>query len=705
MEDQKRITADNGVRPPNRLIHEVSPYLLQHARNPVDWYPWGDEAFARAAAEDKPVFLSIGYATCHWCHVMEQESFEDTAVARVMNDLFIAIKVDREERPDIDSLYMTASQLLSGGGGWPLNVILTPDRRPFYAMTYIPREPRFGNPGIIDLLQKIGTMWKAEREKFLSVSRNIAEALGGGPEKGRSPNRGILDAGFEDLRLRYDRVHGGFGAAPKFPLPHNLLFLLRYAALKHDDRAKRMVEQTLAAMASGGIHDQLGSGFHRYSTDARWLVPHFEKMLYDQALLILAFTEAYQATGNPAFGQTARDCLEYVLRDMTSPEGGFYSAQDADTAGEEGGYYLWTKKEIEALLPGDLAAVAIDAWHLTTAGNFIDPVNGERSGKNILHLTKRPGDVPSAGGSVPSEFYARLASARDILLEARGKREQPLTDDKVLADWNGLMIAACARAARVFGEDRYREAAERACTFILTNLRATDGGLLHRYRNGTAGIAGLSADYAFLIFGLTELYLTTFDPAYLSTARDLEQYFHAQFWDPRKGGYFTAPASGTDLISRQKDLYDGAIPSANAVAFTNLLRLTMLSGDISYEKRASDLARLYADHLSQSPAAYTFFLCGLCLVFGPANEVVIAEGAEDKENAEEMAQVLNAHYLPFTVALMKHHDESGRLGSVAPFTRELLPLEGKSTAYVCSRHSCSRPVTSTAELMGQIEKK
>ena len=704
MEEQIRNTAGNGARPPNRLIHELSPYLLQHAGNPVDWFPWGEEAFARAAAEDRPVFLSIGYATCHWCHVMEQESFEDPAVARVLNEHFIAIKVDREERPDIDALYMTASQLLSGGGGWPLNVILTPDRRPFYAMTYIPREPRFGAPGIIQLLERIAAMWKEEREKLLSVSRNVLGALGSGPERGRSPKPGILDAGFEDLRLRYDRVNGGFGTAPRFPIPHNLLFLLRYAELKQDDRAKQMVEQTLAAMARGGIHDQLASGFHRYSTDARWLVPHFEKMLYDQALLVLAFTEAYHATGTMAFGLTARDCLEYVLREMSSPEGGFCSAQDADTAGEEGGYYLWTKKEVEELLPRDLAEVAVDAWHLTTAGNFIDPVTGQRSGKNILHLTKRPGGSPSTGGVPPAEFFTRLASARDILLEARRRREPPLTDDKVLADWNGLMIAACARAARVFGEGRYRDAAERASRFILTKMRAPDGGLLHRYRNGSAGIAGLSADYAFLIYGLTELYLTTFDPAYLSSARELEQYFHAQFWDGRNGGYFSTPATGTDLIVRQKDLYDGAIPSANGVAFSNLLRLTMLTGDPSYETRASDLARLYAGHLPQSPAAYTFFLCGLSLVFGPAQEVVIVQG-EDGGAAQAMADVFNTHYLPFTVVLLKRPDDRELLGSVAPFTRDLVPLEGKSTAYVCTRHACSRPVTSIADLLGQLERR
>ena len=702
--EQRGDTNDRQERErPNRLIHEVSPYLLQHAWNPVEWYAWGDEAFTHAAGEDKPIFLSIGYATCHWCHVMERESFEDPEVAGILNTHFVPVKVDREERPDIDALYMAAGQMLSGKGGWPLNVFLTPEKQPFFAMTYMPRERRFGTPGIIDILEEISRLWREARPELLRTAGLVAAHLSRETGKGRRLQRTTLDAAYHELLLRFDPRNGGFGGAPKFPLPHILLFLLRYSQLKGEERAISMVDKTLRSMAMGGLYDQLGSGFHRYSTDTRWLVPHFEKMLYDQALHILAYTEAYQLTGNEWYGTIARESLEYVLREMTTPQGGFYSAQDADTGGEEGGYYLWTKKEVEDLLDSETAAAACCAWHVTTAGNYIDPVTGERTGRNILHLTRDITDLAPVMGLSPEKVASLIEAAKKTLFTARKNRAPPLTDDKILADWNGLMIAALAKGARIFREERYRNAAARAAEFILGSMKNADGQLLHRYRNGRAGITAQAADYSFLIFGLTELYMATFDPAHLAAALSLQESLDSQFWDPGNGGYFTAAGTENDLIARQKEFYDGAIPSSNSVAFTNLLRLTMLTGDTSFEGRASDLSRLYADHLAEAPAAYPFFLSGLSLLFGPSSEVVIV-GGDKGDTAEEMVDALESRYLPFTVILLKDSKNEDALAKVAPFTRDLGAIEGKTAAYLCDRHSCSVPVKGVKELLLVVEK-
>jgi uncharacterized protein YyaL (SSP411 family) len=694
--------AEPEERKPNRLINELSPYLLQHAWNPVDWHPWGEEAFIEAKEHDRMIFLSIGYATCHWCHVMEKESFEDPEVAEVLNRHFIPIKVDREERPDLDQLYMAASQALSGSGGWPLNVILTPDRKPFFAMTYIPKERRFGNPGIIEILSGIARMWEEDRKNLLAAADSVVLRIGGPLERSRSPQRSALDTGFESLLLNYDRINGGFGLAPKFPLPHNLFFLLRYARLRKEDRAVLMAETTLRSIARGGICDHIGYGFHRYSTDARWLVPHFEKMLYDQALLSTAFIEAFQVTGNQFFGKTAQECLTYVEREMTSPAGGFFSAQDADTNGEEGGYYLWTRGEIEDLLTGEQFRLAADAWHLTTAGNYIDAVTGERTGKNIIHLARESNDLARQAGKTVQEIDALLETSRESLFQARRKRQPPLTDDKVLTDWNGLMIGAFSRAARAFSDPHSLAVARKAADFVLKTMRTGNGELLHRYRKKKAGIEAKATDYSFLIFGLTELFMASLEPAYLSSAADLQASFDDCCWDRKKGGYFSAPAGQEDLIVRQKDFYDGAIPSSNSVAFTNLHRLTLLTGDIGYEKKASELAKLYTAPLSRSPAAYTFFLSGLTGVLGPSSSAVIAEG-EDRATAVEMIRAIDRGFYPFTVVLRAAAETREDLSSVSSFTREMAPLEGKTAAFVCRNNSCSRPVTSVPELISLLE--
>jgi uncharacterized protein YyaL (SSP411 family) len=690
-------------RKTNRLGTEVSPYLLQHAGNPVDWYPWGEEAFLAAKEGDRMIFLSIGYATCHWCHVMERESFEDPEVASVLNRDYVAIKLDREERPDLDQLYMAASQALSGSGGWPLNIVLTPDRKPFFAMTYVPKEGRFGSPGLVDILTGIARMWREDREKLLSSADSVVRQIGGDLERGRAPARSALDAAFESLLLNYDRVNGGFGLAPKFPLPHNLFFLLRYSRISGDDRAVGMVERTLRSMIMGGIWDHVGFGFHRYSTDSRWQVPHFEKMLYDQALITLSLIETFQVTGDPLFERTARRCLEFVEREMTSPEGGFYSAQDADTAGEEGGFYLWTRKEAEELLPPDVFSVAADAWHLTTAGNFIDPVTGDRTGKNILYLTRMPDDLARQKEMPLPELESRLETARTILFLSRENRERPLTDDKVLADWNGLAIAAFSRAARAFSEPRYAAVAGKAAAFVLSRMRSAEGALLHRFRDDRVGIDGMAADYAFIVYGLTELYMAMFRPEWLSAAVELQGFFDARFWDEKKSGYFSSPPENKDLLVRQKDFYDGAIPSANSVAFTNLVRLSLLTGDTSFEKRADALAKVYTPLLARSPAAYTFFLSGLTAVFGPAASAVIVTG-EDAIASDEMTSDLARGFFPFTAVLKKTPAFAEELATIAPFTRDMQPAGGQSTAFVCSRKGCSRPVKSVRELLSLVEK-
>ena len=472
----------NGIKM-NRLQNEKSPYLLQHADNPVDWYPWGDEAFEKAKKEDKPILLSIGYSTCHWCHVMEHESFEDNEVAALMNENFISIKVDREERPDIDNIYMTVCQLLSKGScGWPLNIIMTPEKKPFYAATYIPKQSRYGRLGMMELVPRIGEVWKNNREEILKSADSATQSLAVATDPTRIQASEELDnttlkKTFQQLESRYDPAHGGFGNRPKFPTPHNLLFLLRYGQRTGNQKAIDMVSKTLESMSNGGIFDHIGFGFHRYSTDREWLVPHFEKMLYDQALLALAYTEAYQLTKNQGFKQTAEQIFTYVLRDMTSPKGGFYSAEDADSEGEEGKFYLWTEQEIIEILGRDEGEIIINIYNTNANGNFTDEVSGEKPRTNILHLNKNPDQAAMALGISRDELDRRIGQSRQKLFDIREKRIHPFKDDKIITDWNGLMIAALAKAGRVFNNKNYTDAAEKAAIFINTEL-TIDGRLL-----------------------------------------------------------------------------------------------------------------------------------------------------------------------------------------------------------------------------------
>ncbi|MEM3087093.1 MAG: thioredoxin domain-containing protein [Halobacteria archaeon] len=693
---------------PNRLAKEQSPYLLQHARNPVDWFPWGPEAFEKARREDKPVFLSIGYSTCHWCHVMEKESFEDPEVAKAMNDAFVSIKVDREERPDIDALYMSVCQMATGSGGWPLTIVMAPDGRPFFAATYIPKSARFGRMGMLELVPRIREMWRKQRPQLLESAEQIAQALRDSSKAPPGADLGpdVLDAACEQLARRFDEVNGGFGTAPKFPSPHNLLFLLRHWKRTGNPGALDMVERTLRAMRMGGVYDHVGFGFHRYSTDAEWLVPHFEKMLYDQALLAMACTEAFQATRKEEFRRVAEEIFEYVLRDMTSPEGGFYSAEDADSEGEEGKFYLWTVAEMREVLGASDAEFAAKAWNAESGGNFIEEATGNRSGGNILFLAKPPEELAPALGLPASALRERLESVRKRLFAARSRRVRPLRDDKVLADWNGLMIAAFARAAQAHGNSgsAHVGTATRAAEFVLSKMRDSRGRLLHRYRSGEAAIPGTAEDYAFLVWGLIELYEATFEARWLEEALRLNRDFIERFWDPADGGFFLAASDAEPLIARTKEIHDGAIPSANSVAMLNLLRLARLTGDAALEGRAAAIGRAFSATVRPTPAAHAMLMCAVDFATGPVREVVIV-GKPGAPDTRAMVEALRKEFAPRMVALFRPSDESDpAIARLAPYTRDLKAVGGKATACVCADFACEMPVTDPEKMVELLRK-
>jgi uncharacterized protein YyaL (SSP411 family) len=669
---------------PNRLIHEKSPYLLQHAHNPVDWYPWGEEAFAAARDGDRPIFLSIGYATCHWCHVMEHESFEDPEVAGLMNEAFVNVKVDREERPDIDGIYMTVAQLTTGHGGWPLTILMTPDRVPFLAATYIPREDRHGRVGMVNLVPRIREAWDRNRPALLDSATSIRQRLESIAQSefgGRSLDVDVLRQGFADLAADFDRAHAGFGSAPKFPTPHRLMFLLRYGRRTGVAQARDMVEQTLDSLRAGGVFDQVGFGFHRYSTDREWLLPHFEKMLYDQAMLMMAYAESWAAAPGPGTEAVVREIAEYVLRDLTSSEGAFYSAEDADSEGEEGKFYVWTLDEIRAVLDEAQAGAAIAAWGIEEAGNYRDEATGKVTGLNIPHLVSGAGD----GGDL-------LESARRALLARREGRVRPLLDDKVLTDWNGLMIAALASAGRALQDPVLVNAARRSADFIHRTMW-NDGDLLHRYRDGEAGLHSSLDDYAFLAWGETELYQATLDPAHLKRAIDLTDAMVARFHDPERGGFFFSPEGRDDLIVRRKETYDGATPSGNSVALYNLVRLARLTGRPDYESLAAGTSAAFSRLVASQPSAFTFFLSALDLAIGPSQELVIV-GEPEADDTRALLAVAEEGFHPSRVVLFRPAGANGAaLVALAPFTEGFVTVDGRATAYLCSGFACEQPVS------------
>jgi len=685
----------------NRLIHEKSPYLLQHAENPVDWYAWGPEAFEKARRDNKPIFLSIGYSTCHWCHVMAHESFENPEVARLMNEVFVCIKVDREERPDIDNIYMRVCQMMTGSGGWPLTILMTPDKKPFFAGTYIPRESHHGRLGMLDLIPRIKEVWDTQHAEILKTADQITASLSqlSQDSTGDELDKSTLKTAYDQLSSRFSEQYGGFGNAPKFPSPQNLLFLLRYWQSTNDEKALRMVVKTLQSMQEGGIYDHIGFGFHRYSTDSHWLVPHFEKMLYDQAMLAMAYIEAYQATGKKELRETAKKIFTYVLRDMTDQKGGFYSAEDADSEGVEGKFYVWTEDEIRKVLKGEEADLIINVFNVKKSGNFSDEASGENTGANILHLEKTLTEVAFKNKTSVDELKERVETARQKLFTARNKRIHPHKDDKILTDWNGLMIAALAKGAQACNEPEYANAAKRAADFILTDMRRTDGRILHRYRDGHAAILANVDDYAFLIWGLLELYETVFDVHYLQTALDLNNEMIKYFWDEQNGGFYFTADDAEELIVRQKDIYDGAIPSGNSVAVLNLFRLARITANSDLEDKANKIMIAFSKDVKSVPSGYTQMMVGLDFGIGPSYEIVIVGNPEAKDT-KEMLNSLRKHFIPNKVVLLRPSDqEAPDIIRLAKFTEYQSSFDGKATAYVCLDYACKMPTTDTKEML------
>lgn len=634
---------------------------------------------------------------------MERESFSDPEVGAALNAAFIPVKVDREERPDVDSIYMTVCQAMTGSGGWPLTVILTPDQKPFFAGTYFPKKSSFGRIGLLELTQRIRELWSTRREQLLTVAAQNMAVLAAGAKRGGEGTiePAVLDRGFSQLAAAYDAQHGGFGFAPKFPAPHNLIFLLRYWKRTGEQKALAMVEETLVAMRRGGIYDQIGYGFHRYSTDERWFAPHFEKMLYDQAMLLLAYLEAYQVTNRGFYRQTVEEVFTYLLREMHDPSGGFYSAEDADSEGVEGKFYLWTGSEVEKVLSPDEKALVTAYFNLTPDGNFRSHDHPE--GVNLFYLKTDLAEVAQQLRLSPGEAEALLASARMKLYTYRRRRVAPFKDDKILTDWNGLLLAALAKGGRVLQAPEWIRTAEKTAEFLLTAMRSPDGGLWHRYRQGEAGIPGFLDDYAFLIWGLLELFETTFKTNYLAEALALNTYLRQYFLDEEEGGYFQTSLTGEKVPIRQKDLYDGAIPSGNSVMMLNLLRLARLTGDPSWQQEAERISAFFAGRVMTAPENYAHFLSALDFAFGPSQEVVIV-GRRGEELTEKMLTHLATTFHPRRVVLFRPSDElHPAITELSPFTQELTALEGKTTAYICRDYQCSQPTTDWTHFRELIE--
>ena len=665
----------------NRLSDEQSPYLLQHANNPVDWYPWGEEAFKKAKELDRPIFLSIGYSTCHWCHVMEHESFEDDSVAKLLNDGFISIKVDREELPEIDHVYMTVCQAMTGGGGWPLTIIMTPAKEPFFAGTYFPKDKRGGRSGLFQILPMITDAWTSKRQDIMtSVGqvKNYLDQLNSKPA-GNDFSMELINGAYDQFRNGFDEEYGGFFNAPKFPSPHNLIFLMRYHHSFDNKIALEMATKTLKQMRLGGIYDHIGFGFHRYSTDRHWLVPHFEKMLYDQAMIAMAYTEAYHITGEDIFAQTANEIFTYVLRDMTASEGGFFSAEDADSEGEEGKFYIWTEQEIKDVLGENYGKEFNDIFSITTPGNYKDESSGKQTRLNIPHLK----NYNSNGNN-------NLDSAREKLFNIREKRIHPLKDDKILTDWNGLMIAALAKASIVLNEPGYLDAAEKAAKFVLDSISKGER-LLKRYRNGVAALDAHLDDYAFMAWGLLELYEATFLTKYLSQALDLMNIMVEDFWDDKNGGFFLGSDQSEKLIVRSKTAYDGAIPSGNSVAVMNMVKLTRITGNTKWAELAEKTMRAFSEDVNRMPTGYTLMLTGFMFDTQNSKEIVIV-GDSRNRNTIKFLHTIRTSYAPHKVLLFKDTSVSeNRLEQLANWTSTQNSINGKPTAYVCKNFACNQP--------------
>jgi uncharacterized protein YyaL (SSP411 family) len=693
----------------NRLAQEKSPYLLQHAHNPVDWFPWGPEAFEKARTENKPIFLSVGYSTCHWCHVMERESFENPQIAELLNRDYVSIKVDREERPDVDRIYMTFVQATSGSGGWPMSVWLTPELQPFFGGTYFPPENRFGHPGFPSVLTQIAAAWQNDRPQIVTSARDVmaqlkehaaVEAAG----DGRRPHLdfAVLESGFSVFRRTHDSQLGGFGGAPKFPRPSVFEFLLRYYARTGNQEAREMVLLTLREMAKGGVNDQLGGGFHRYSVDERWFVPHFEKMLYDQAQLAVSYLEAFQITGDDQYAATARHIFDYVLRDMTSPAGGFYSAEDADSVADpeepavkgEGAFYIWSAEEIQELVPAPAAAWFCYRYGVADDGNVASDPHSEFTGKNILYQAATVEETAEQFGKSVDEVRAALVDAERALLEARSRRIRPHLDDKILTAWNGLMISAFALGGSVLEEPRYAEAARKAAEFVLERLFRSDSAtLLRRYRDGSADIPGFLDDYAMFAQALLDLYEAQFDLRHLELAARLTEKMRELFEDREHGGFYASAEGDPSLVLRAKDDYDGAEPSGNSVAILNLLRLAQITGREAYRFSAEKALAAFGSRLSLAPVALPAMLVACEFYLSEPRQIVIV-GAKD---AADTCAMLRAFYKRFVanriLLLLDSPAMRTAVSAWIPPVANMRDIDGRATAYVCRNYTCRLPVS------------
>ncbi len=711
------------ARMANRLAHATSPYLQQHADNPVDWYEWGEEAFERARSRDLPIFLSVGYATCHWCHVMAHESFENPAVAGVLNEHFVCIKLDREERPDVDRVYMLFVQATTGQGGWPMSVWLTPDLEPFYGGTYFPPDARFGRPGFVDVLQQIAGAWRNERDKVTESAGTLTGRLrdatkpaarAGDPADVHVAHREALTEGLAQFAQSFDRAHGGFGGAPKFPRPSELYFLLRHHALTGDASALDMTVETLQSMAFGGMRDHLGGGFHRYAVDAAWRVPHFEKMLYDQAQIVIALVEGGQAARDPFYASVAEDTLAYVRRTLTSPEGAFYSAEDADSVPAddpprvkprtlEGAFYVWSSEEVETAVGADLAPLVTSRFGLVPGGNAQDP-QGEFRGRNVLYIAQDLEGVAQAADLPIDEVIRKLRQARQAMFAARRQRPAPSLDDKVITAWNGLMIAAFARTARaVRGQSPqapdWLTVAERAAHFVRTTLWDRETNRLTRsWRNGRASVDAFAEDYACVIWGALELFQSTGDVVWLSWAVDLQQRLDDDFWDEVGGGWFSTTGDDPSVLLRMKEDYDGAEPSASAIAVGNLLTLAHLTGDAQCFARIERTLSRGGAALGAAARAAPFMMANLATYHATVRQVVIV-GDPTADDTQAMHVELARRYLPFTVVVpVDPRAPREALARHLPFLATLAPRNGRATAFVCEGFVCQAPTTDPEEL-------
>ncbi|MDD1701563.1 MAG: thioredoxin domain-containing protein [Methanoregula sp.] len=706
---------DPGVHQPdrknllsNRLIREKSPYLLQHAHNPVDWYPWGDEAFSRAARENKPIFLSIGYSTCHWCHVMAHESFDDTTLAALLNREFVNIKVDREERPDIDSVYMTVCQQMTGQGGWPLTIIMTPEKKPFFAGTYFPKDTKAGMPGLKDILERIADLWHGQPEELPRLAGEIAEMIRTALPGPRDPDRELADRGFRELAAQFDPKNAGFGHAPKFPAPHIIIFLIRYWHLSGDPYALEMAEQTLDALYRGGIRDHLGLGIHRYATDARWRIPHFEKMLYDQALVVLACTEAYAATRKEKYRLFAEECIEYVLCNLRDPGGAFYLAEDADSPGGEGAFYTWTYSELAEVLGTDDAAFAAAIFTLTPlpgehAGHGI-PVGDNCPQRFILSSAGPDTFLAQATGLSETEFVRRRKVLIDRLSAAQKMRARPARDDKILTDINALFCTALARAGRIYANPSCISAARQAVDFLLLHVQDKNCHLCHRYRDGERAIPGFADDYACMASALIEVYEATFDGTYLHAALGFAEVLIQEFEDRGNGGFFTTSNHAEELPVRKKEWYDGAVPSANATAFEVLTHLFRLTKKPELGQAAVRCARFLAGASGPAPASASAFLAGLIVspALGDTQDLVIA-GDSRRVDTKRLLDAVNSQYLPGLLVFLTPGKTPGPAEGNGdnrfPGTERYIARGGQATAYLCSKMTCHPPVSDPASLL------